>query len=91
MLHETSVSWLRYRLAETVPKRSWEETPEAFGIRLPQSAPSLAFEVRGPGTQPGFSSAKEKTEKAEPPRKGDREFAYSGERRIPKAVLCQPT
>ena len=32
--HETAVSWLRHRLSETLPKRCWEETPEAFGARL---------------------------------------------------------
>ncbi len=34
MLHETAVSWLRFRLERSLPKRCWEETPEAFGARL---------------------------------------------------------
>ena len=34
MLHETAVAWLRNRLEATVPKKSWEETPAAFGARL---------------------------------------------------------
>ena len=34
MLHETAVSWIRVRLARTVPARAWEETREAFAARL---------------------------------------------------------
>ena len=36
MLHETAVSWLRVRLEQSLPKRPWEETPEAFAARLRQ-------------------------------------------------------
>ena len=38
MLHETAVSWLRVRLTKTVPKRSWEETLEAYRSRLKDCA-----------------------------------------------------
>ena len=34
MLHETAVSWLRTRLAESVPRRAWLETRGAFAARL---------------------------------------------------------
>ena len=38
MLHETAVSWLRVRLTKTVPKKSWEETLEAYRSRLKDCA-----------------------------------------------------
>ena len=34
MLHETAVSWMRDRLTKTLPKRCWEEAPEAYRARL---------------------------------------------------------
>ena len=34
LLHETAVSWLRYRLAQSTPRRSWEETRPEYGRRL---------------------------------------------------------
>ena len=34
MMHETAVSWLRRRLAKTLPRRPWEETSEEYGARL---------------------------------------------------------
>ena len=34
MLHETAVAWLRKRLAETVPRKAWLETRDAFSARL---------------------------------------------------------
>ena len=33
-LHETTVSWLRHRLAVTMPAEPWGETVEDFGARL---------------------------------------------------------
>ena len=38
MLHETAVSWMRLRLARTVPRRSWEDTVEAYRSRLKDCA-----------------------------------------------------
>ena len=38
MLHETAVAWVRGRLAKTQPKRSWEETLEAYRARLKDCA-----------------------------------------------------
>ena len=38
MLHETAVSWMRLRLARTVPSRSWEESVEAYRSRLKDCA-----------------------------------------------------
>ena len=32
--HETAVSWMRTRLAKTVPQKAWEETLPAYGTRL---------------------------------------------------------
>ena len=34
LLHETIVSWVRAREAVTVPKETWNETPEEFAGRL---------------------------------------------------------
>ena len=36
LLHETAVSWLRVRLAETVPAKAWDETREEYSTRLRQ-------------------------------------------------------
>lgn len=33
-LHETLVAWIRHRLAQTVPKKPWDETEEQYGQRL---------------------------------------------------------
>ena len=34
LLHETAVSWIRYRLTRTLPAKPWEETVEQFSKRL---------------------------------------------------------
>ena len=34
LLHETAVSWVRFLLTQTLPKRPWEETCEQYGVRL---------------------------------------------------------
>ena len=34
LLHETSVSWLRHRLAQSTPKKCWAETRSEYGRRL---------------------------------------------------------
>ena len=34
LLHETAVSWIRYRLARTLPAEPWAETVEQFSARL---------------------------------------------------------
>ena len=34
LLHETAVSWLRNRVAQSTPRRSWEETRPEYGRRL---------------------------------------------------------
>ena len=34
MLHETAVSWIRYREARSKMAKAWEETEEQFGHRL---------------------------------------------------------
>ncbi len=44
MLHETAVSWLRVRLERSLPKRCWEETPEAFAGRLRQCCAQINAE-----------------------------------------------
>ena len=38
MLHEAAVSWMRTRLAQTVPKKAWEEAVDSYGTRLKASA-----------------------------------------------------
>ena len=49
MLHETAVSWTRLRLTQTLPKRSWEETTEAYYTRLRTCAAYINehYDVRG--------------------------------------------
>ena len=49
MLHETAVSWTRLRLTQTLPKRSWEETTEAYCRRLKTCAAYIneRYDVRG--------------------------------------------
>ena len=32
--HETSVAWIKHRLAKSVPTRAWEETRDAYTARL---------------------------------------------------------
>ena len=34
MLHETSVAWIRHRLAKSVPAKPWEESRDAYTARL---------------------------------------------------------
>ena len=34
LLHETAVAWIRHRLTETTPARSWQETREQYAARL---------------------------------------------------------
>ena len=34
MLHETAVAWIRYKLAQCVPARSWLETAQDFRARI---------------------------------------------------------
>ena len=34
LLHETAVSWLRHRLAQSTPKKCWTETRPEYGRRL---------------------------------------------------------
>ena len=36
MLHETAVSWMRHRLARSVPAKPWEETREQYSSILKQ-------------------------------------------------------
>ena len=49
LLHETAVSWLRVRLAETVPTQAWAETREEYSSRLRQccQAVNSAYNVDG--------------------------------------------
>ena len=49
MLHETAVSLTRLRLTQTLPKRSWEETTEAYCGRLKTCAAYIngRHDVRG--------------------------------------------
>ena len=34
LLHDTAVSWIRCRLAQTLPKECWKETPAEYEARL---------------------------------------------------------
>ena len=45
MLHETAVTWLRLSSEASLPKRSWEETPQAFATRLRQCCAQINAEL----------------------------------------------
>jgi len=38
VLHETTLSWMRLRLAKTLPSKAWKETLEAYRLRLKECA-----------------------------------------------------
>ena len=44
LLHETAVSWLRHRLAESTPMKCWKETRPEYGRRS-------GFRVQGLGSR----------------------------------------
>ena len=41
LLHETAVSWMRTKLAESVPARAWAETREGYCARLRQCCEAI--------------------------------------------------
>ena len=41
MLHETSVAWIRHRLAKSVPPKAWEESLDAYSARLKQAVDEI--------------------------------------------------
>eukprot|EP00973_Karenia_brevis_P019988 2743556-Karenia_brevis.AAC.1 len=41
LLHETAVSWVRYKLERTLPTTPWTETVEQFSARLKQIAQDI--------------------------------------------------
>lgn len=41
LLHETAVSWVRYRLERTLPRTPWTETVEEFSARLKEVAADI--------------------------------------------------
>ena len=49
MLHETAVSWIRLRLAKTLPRRPWEETLDAYHARLTECVAHInaSYDVSG--------------------------------------------
>ena len=49
MLHETAVAWIRVRLAQTTPKRCWEETREQLRARLTHVVDTIQRHVRRRG------------------------------------------
>ncbi len=55
MLHETAVSWIRVRLAETMPAREWEETRDAFGGRLRRCISDINDQLDVVGLCRGFN------------------------------------
>ena len=46
MLHETAVSWIQLRLAQSVPKRAWEESRDAYAARLKACAEDINRNLR---------------------------------------------
>ena len=65
MLHETAVSWLRVRLEASLPKRSWEETPQAFAIRLRHCCAEINAELDVEGLCRAFPTRIQKLVEAE--------------------------
>ena len=49
MLREMAVSWLRVRLEQSLPKRPWEETPDAFAGRLRQRCADITAQLNVDG------------------------------------------
>ena len=49
MLHETAVSWLRVRLARSVPKKAWEESRAGFTSRLKAACREINEELNVDG------------------------------------------
>ena len=49
LLHETAVSWMRVRLAETVPAKPWLETKDEYSSRLREccAAVNKTYDVDG--------------------------------------------
>ena len=54
MLHETAVSWLRARLAKTLPRASWDETVEQYHQRLKSCAAYINSNYDVPSLCLGF-------------------------------------
>lgn len=54
MLHETAVSWLRVRLAETLPREAWLETREEFSTRLKSCCDAINRDLNVEGLCKGF-------------------------------------
>lgn len=54
MLHETAVSWMRRRLARTVPAKAWEETPREYAVRLKTCCDEINAELNVEGLCRGF-------------------------------------
>ena len=60
MLHETAVSWIRYRLARTVPTKPWEESREAYTARLKRICEDINANLDVEGLCRGFTKRIEK-------------------------------
>ena len=56
LLHETGVSWVRYRLARTLPAKAWEESVDEFGTRLRSIANDINSQLNVEGLCKEFPS-----------------------------------
>ena len=56
LLHETAVSWVRYRLARTLPAKAWEESVDEFGTRLRSIAHDINSQLNVEGLCKEFPS-----------------------------------
>ena len=54
LLHETSVSWLRVRLAESLPAEAWLETRQEYGTRLKRCCDAVNRDLDVEGLCRGF-------------------------------------
>ena len=55
LLHETAVSWMRVRLAETTPPRPWLETHDQYNQRLKTCCEAINRDLDVPGLCRGWN------------------------------------
>ena len=68
LLHETAVSWMRFRLVRSQPQRCWEESREEYGRRLKRCCEEVNQECDVEGLCRGLPKRMKKLQEAE----GDR-------------------
>ena len=54
LLHETAVTWLRHRLAQSTPKKCWAETRPEYGRRLKRCCEEVKKDLNVEGLSRGL-------------------------------------